>query len=106
MFCRILLVFFALILVANSTLSPKSKKKQTTEKPAVRKIVKSQNFAKGPLNETVFQRNLVNDGPIWASDVISNYRGYFRETDEYSFEGIVLGYVTPVIFILNLVFQN
>ncbi|XP_044758979.1 chitinase domain-containing protein 1 [Coccinella septempunctata] len=91
-----ILILSALLMITHATLSPKSKKKQTTEKPLVKKNVKPQNnIIKGPLNETVFHRNLVNDGPLWASDIISNHRGYFRETDEYSFDGIVLGYVTP-----------
>ncbi|XP_045477613.1 chitinase domain-containing protein 1 [Harmonia axyridis] len=96
MYYSYIILFLSLIMLTSSTLSPKSKKKQqSTEKPLVKKTTKSQSLLKGPLNETVFQRNLVNDGPLMASDILKNHLGFFRETDEYAYDGIVLGYVTP-----------
>ncbi|KAK9885338.1 hypothetical protein WA026_010837 [Henosepilachna vigintioctopunctata] len=92
---NILLFSFSIILI-DGTLTPKSKyKKQTTEKPSIKKHVKNLNPLKGPQNQTVFQRNLVSDNIQRSIDVLNNHQAFFRETDEYSFDGIVLGYITP-----------
>ncbi|KAJ8923208.1 hypothetical protein NQ315_001763 [Exocentrus adspersus] len=48
----------------------------------------------GPQNYTVFDKSLVAE-EILAEDVLKNYQAFFRETDEYRFDGLVLGYVTP-----------
>ncbi|KAG5879225.1 hypothetical protein JTB14_026721 [Gonioctena quinquepunctata] len=72
------------------TLSPKSprRKKDEDVKPKVDKA------RVGPQNYTVFNKNLVNEAPT-SKEIITNHQGFFREVDEFSFDGMVLGYVTP-----------
>lgn len=80
-------VWFGLILIfSEATLSPKSPKgnKVKTDKTKI-----------GPQNYTVFSKNLVVEEPN-AKDIINHHQGFFREVDEFSYPGLVLGYVTPV----------
>nr|XP_023027139.1 chitinase domain-containing protein 1 [Leptinotarsa decemlineata] len=71
-----------------ATLSPKSPRGNKETKPKVDK-------AKiGPQNYTVFNKNYVNVAPT-SREILTNHQGFFREVDEYNFDGLVLGYVTP-----------
>ncbi|CAH0563533.1 unnamed protein product [Brassicogethes aeneus] len=72
-----------------TTLSKKSPKGQPKEVK-----LKQEKPHKGPQNYTVFAKNLITQNPD-ISDIIINHAGFFREVDEYNFDGIVLGYVTP-----------
>ncbi|RZC37434.1 chitinase domain-containing protein 1 [Asbolus verrucosus] len=87
---RLVFIVIALNLCANvfinATLTPKSKK---STKNHDRITAKS-----GPHNLTVFDRNLVTMSTS-PKDILQNYKAFFKETDEYSFKGLVLGYVTP-----------
>ncbi|KAJ8929825.1 hypothetical protein NQ314_017423 [Rhamnusium bicolor] len=72
----------------DATLSPKSPKGNKENKNKVEKV------RLGPQNYTVVDKNFVSETST-AKDILTNYQAFFRETDEYTFEGIVLGYVTP-----------
>ncbi|CAH1377110.1 unnamed protein product [Tenebrio molitor] len=74
-------------LFADATLTPKSRKEKTPD-------VKFAKIKTGPQNLTVFHRNLVSEGTS-PREILQNYQGYFREIDNYQFDGLVLGYVTP-----------
>lgn len=72
---------------SDATLTPKS--------PKGNKEPKSDKFRLGPVNYTVFDHDLVTSAPS-AKDILINNGAYFKETNQHSFDGIVLGYVTPV----------
>lgn len=74
--------------LSKATLSPKSPRgnKAKIEKAKI-----------GPQNYTVFSKNLVVEEPH-SKDIISHCQGFFKEVDEFSYPGLVLGYVTPVSF--------
>ncbi|KAJ8946334.1 hypothetical protein NQ318_004224 [Aromia moschata] len=78
-------VVLSLFSVVNSTLSPKSPKGNKNKVEKVRL---------GPQNYTVFDKHYVTENPT-VKEILTNYQAFFRETDEYSFPGLVLGYVTP-----------
>lgn len=83
------LCFFVLVAmsfcVGEATLTPKQRKSDN----------KFGNIKRGPQNITVFDRHLVSDSTS-IREILQNYQGYFREIDHYQFDGLVLGYVTPV----------
>lgn len=74
---------------AVATLTPKSPR---GNKENINKLDK---VRLGPQNYTVFDKNFVTEAAT-AKDILGNYQAFFRETDEYNFDGLVLGYVTPV----------
>lgn len=74
---------------ATATLTPKSPRGNKENKSKVDKV------RLGPQNYTVFDKNFVTEAAT-AKDILANCQAFFRETDEYRFDGIVLGYVTPV----------
>ncbi|XP_056637560.1 chitinase domain-containing protein 1 [Diorhabda sublineata] len=81
-----LLIFVQVVV---STLTPKSvKNKEKKSKTTNEKL------RLGPQNYTVFNKNLVKEYPT-SKEIITNHQAFFREVDEYNFDGIVLGYVTP-----------
>lgn len=90
-FCYLLIVFNVLNInnEAVATLTPKSPRGNKENKNKVDKV------RLGPQNYTVFDKNFVTEAPT-AKDILTNYQAFFRETDEYRFDGLVLGYVTPV----------
>lgn len=50
---------------------------------------------KGPVDQDVFQRNLVVENPK-QQDILQESGHYFRDTKQRKFKADVLGYVTPV----------
>lgn len=81
----LILVVFAFNLI-EGTLSPKSpKSKKTTE----------EKFISGPQSYSVFDKNLVVENPTYK-EIITNNKAYFENTNSYNFDGLLLGYVTPV----------
>ncbi|KAF7282679.1 hypothetical protein GWI33_002149 [Rhynchophorus ferrugineus] len=83
----VLSFIFLYVVSASQTLSPKNRgnKKKQDEKYKT-KI--------GPQKYTVFDKKFVTE-TVAGRDILSNYRAFFAETDEYNFNGLVLGYVTP-----------
>lgn len=73
---------------ASSTLTPKNRgnKKKIQEKPL--------KIRTGPQKYSVFDKSFVTETVV-AKDILENYQAFFTETDEYNFNGLVLGYVTP-----------
>lgn len=90
----VLSFIFLYVVSASQTLSPKNRgdKKKQDDKYKT-KI--------GPQKYTVFDKKFVTE-TVASRDILSNYRAFFTETDEYNFNGLVLGYVTPV----SLLFFN
>ncbi|EDW52089.1 chitinase domain-containing protein 1 [Drosophila sechellia] len=85
-----LLLRLALLLLlltsVRGTLAPDShKSKSKTKETALRG---------GPQDQDVFDLGLVSPEPL-AKDIVSNHRGYFKETGLRRFNGTTLGYVTP-----------
>lgn len=80
-----------IIFETETTLTPKSPK-NNKEKTKVEKI------KSGPQNYTVFTKKLVTEAPN-SKDIISNHGAFFKEVDEFTFQGLVLGYVTPVCYL-------
>lgn len=83
-------IFLMMIFQSEPTLTPKSPKSNKEKNKAEK--VKS-----GPQNYTIFTKKYVSETPN-SKDIINNYGAYFREVDEFSFQGLVLGYVTPVCY--------
>ena len=86
-----LLIVFVIIdscthLCTEATLTPKSRKNDDLRLAKIKS---------GPQNLTVFDRSLVTETVV-PKEILQNYQGYFREVDDFQFEGHVLGYVTPV----------
>lgn len=76
-----------LLTTVRRTLAPDShKSKSKTKESALRG---------GPQDQDVFDLGLVSPEPL-AKDIVSNHRGYFKETGLRRFNGTTLGYVTPV----------
>lgn len=89
------LILFLLTVIYNSdtTLTPKSPKGSK---------VKPNKVKSGPQNYSVFTKKFVMDSPN-SKDIIVNHAAFFKEVDEYSYDGMVLGYITPVShYILEL----
>lgn len=70
-----------------ATLTPKSKRKEVN--------IKAETIKKGPQNYSVFDRNLIIENPT-AKEIIVNNQAYYADTEKHNFNGLVLGYVTPV----------
>lgn len=85
-------VFFIIVFSIEATLTPKSRKNLKTSK----------SYKAGPQNRSVFDRNLVS-AKTSPKDILDNNKAYFREVDNYNFEGQVLGYITPVIIIIMVI---
>lgn len=80
-----LLLILPLFCIA--TLTPKSKNREVKIKP---EKVKS-----GPQNYSVFDRNLIVENPT-AKEIVLNHQAYYADIEKRNFDGLVLGYVTPV----------
>lgn len=89
-----LFVIQLLFALTFATLYPKDKKSKQKKKSD---DVDEAKFVinKGPVSETVYERNLVNTHPL-ASDIIAESGTYYQNTKLKHFNGTVLGYVTPV----------
>ena len=102
--CALLVLFGVSISSVNTTLSPKSKgdrnKKVVSVPPKVELPLKI-----GAIEENVFERGLIDDEPS-AKDIIVENRAYYKDTAINYFNGSVLGYVTPVICKLHLIFKS
>ncbi|CAG9857856.1 unnamed protein product [Phyllotreta striolata] len=86
-------VILACLPTAELTLSrknPKTKEK-TEQKNTTAAEIKAK---KGPQDYDVFSKNLVSE-KVTAQDIINNQQAFYKEVDDYSFQGMVLGYVTP-----------
>lgn len=80
----------ALAACVSSTLNPsKNKKGKQKSQEAIVKI------NKGPVDKSVYDRNLVDNEPM-AADILSEANTYYENTHLKNFNGTVLGYVTPV----------
>lgn len=81
---------------SSQTLSPKNrggkKKQEEPPSPPKKKPTKS---VSGPQKYSVFDKGFVSEDAS-ASEIIANYQAFNAETDDYNFNGLVLGYVTPV----------
>ncbi|KAL0102774.1 hypothetical protein PUN28_018222 [Cardiocondyla obscurior] len=86
------IIFIAVLFLAElcyGTLSPPTaKNKKNKEKHAT----KSYN---GPVDQDIFQRNLVTENPK-QQDIFHESGQYFQNTKNRKFKGDVLGYCTPV----------
>lgn len=87
----VIFIFVMMILQSETTLTPKSPRGNNKDKSKAEKI------KTGPQNYTVFTKKFVTETPN-SKDIIANHGAFFREVDEFSFQGLVLGYVTPVGF--------
>lgn len=85
--CVIYVLLSVLPSLCTATLTPKSKKKEVH--------IKADKIKTGPQNYTVFDRNLIIENPT-AKDIITNHQAYYADTEKRNFDGLVLGYVTPV----------
>lgn len=87
---KLLSLFSLVYLIVNvhCTLSPPSKGKKV-------KAVKELKINTGPVDKSVFQRNLIEDEPS-ARDILVENGAYYRDTSTRLFNGTILGYVTPV----------
>jgi len=83
----LLAVLLLLLTCVLGTLAPDSQKPKG--KP------KESSLRGGPQDNDVFDLGLVNPEPL-AKDIVTNHRGYFKETGLRRFNGTTLGYVTPV----------
>lgn len=82
-------IIFTLIVYLSATLGPSKKNK------GKQKAVVEIKMNKGPVNEDVFGRTLVELDPL-ASSIIAEANTYYKDTSIRNFNGSVLGYVTPV----------
>lgn len=75
---------------SQATISPSSKGKKN-------KIAKEKELKVnvGPIQDNVFERDLVDEEPA-ATDIIMENGAYCKDTARRLFNGTVLGYVTPV----------
>ncbi|KAL1498160.1 hypothetical protein ABEB36_009003 [Hypothenemus hampei] len=90
----ILIIIFILVndLLCSETLSPKNRgNKKKKEEKSSKKLPKP---IKGPQKYSVLDQRLVSED-ILAEDILTNHQAFFTETDDYNFNGLVLGYVTP-----------
>lgn len=72
-----------------ATLGPSNTKKGKQKTPPEIKM------NVGPVDKNVFDRGLVEAEPL-ASAIISEANTYYKDTSLKNFNGVVLGYVTPV----------
>ncbi|KAH8412653.1 hypothetical protein KR009_004006 [Drosophila setifemur] len=82
----LLAVLPLLLTLVNGTLSPDSHKPKSK--------LKESNLLRGPQDSDVFSLGLVNPEPL-SKDILTNHKGYFKETGLRRFNGTTLGYVTP-----------
>ncbi|CAH1967926.1 unnamed protein product [Acanthoscelides obtectus] len=80
------LLCYCNIYLAKATLSPKNRVSKSEKK--------SEKIKEGPQNYSVFDKGFVTEIES-AKDIISNHKAFFKEVDDYKFDGLVLGYVTP-----------
>jgi chitinase domain-containing protein 1 len=78
----------ALLALTCATLNPSKNKK------AKQKNVQEVKMNEGPVDKSVFERNLVETEPL-ASLILSEAHTYYKDTNLKNFNGTVLGYVTP-----------
>lgn len=96
---KILLQLFVIqltIALSLATLYPKDKKSKQ-QKKKTDDVVDDTKFTihKGPVSETVYERNLVIANPH-SSDIIAESETYYANTKLKHFNGTTLAYVTPV----------
>lgn len=94
-----LFVFLIVVGLVAGTLSPssrgeKKKRKNAAKKPSGLPAVEESKAIAGPIDETVFDRNLVQEEPL-SRDILYEHGAYSKETSQRHFSGTVLGYVTP-----------
>lgn len=87
--CIFVIVNTLLLTQCYCTLTPNSPKRNKEKK------FKQEKVRLGPQNYTVRSAKLVSE-KVSAKDILANYQAFCSETDDYHFEGLVLGYVTPV----------
>lgn len=76
------------ILFVSATLLPPKKGERS-------KAAKELKVNKGPVEQNVFDRNLVEDEPF-AKDIIIESGTYYKDTKVRLFSGPTLGFLTPV----------
>ncbi|XP_066250520.1 chitinase domain-containing protein 1 [Euwallacea similis] len=81
---------------ASQTLSPKNRgaKKKQEDKPLEKPKMKLPKPKSGPQKYSVFDKKFVSEEAT-ALDILTNYQAFHTEVDDYNFNGLVLGYVTP-----------
>ncbi|XP_060521528.1 chitinase domain-containing protein 1 [Cylas formicarius] len=81
------MLLWTLFLGIQGTLSPKNKGSKNKQAKELKSKI-------GPQNYSVFDKNFVSE-TVFAKDVLANHKSFYAETDDYNFDGMVLGYVTP-----------
>ncbi|XP_050298757.1 chitinase domain-containing protein 1 [Anthonomus grandis grandis] len=86
----LLICILLLELEASQTLTPRKRgdKKPQDEK----KLKKPAKVRLGPQKYSMLEKLTEN---ITAESILTNYQAFYEETDEFNFDGPVLGYVTP-----------
>lgn len=89
--CILLLIHLIIYVLyfTEATLTPKSPRSNKEAKEDSVKILS------GPVNQTVIDRNLLTKSPS-SKHILQNHQAYYKDTTESNFEGLVLGFVTPV----------
>lgn len=90
-----ILVLQLSITLSLATLYPKDKKSKQQKKKTDDVVDTKLTSQKGPVSETVYERNLVVGQP-YAADIVANYETYYANTKLKHFNGTTLAYVTPV----------
>lgn len=93
---RHVIVLILLTTCVSATINPSKNKKGKQKISDVNVKVN-----KGPQEKSVYDKNLVDIEPL-ASEIIAEAHTYYRETYIKNFNGSLLGYVTPVIFLMIL----
>lgn len=80
----VIALLFVAVAQSNATISPGNTKTKQTKQFKVKK---------GPQEDSIFDRNLIDEEPA-ARDIIIENAAYFKDTSLRRFNGTVLGYVT------------
>lgn len=89
-YLTIIILIFVNVFLSESTLSP------TRNKDKIRDV------KRGPIDVSVFDRNLISDKPN-SKEILRENQAYFENTDVKNFNGTILGYVTPVSIFRNYI---
>lgn len=82
-------IFISIVVpLVYGTISPSDKGKKAKASKEVKPNI-------GPVDKSVFERNLIEDEPF-ARDILMEHSTYFKNTSARNFLGPTLGYVTPV----------
>lgn len=84
-------LIFLFITNISATINP-SKTKKAKQKSSKEVNLKINN---GAQDKSVYERNLVDNEPL-AAEILAEANTYYKETSLKNFDGILLGYVTPV----------